>query len=472
MTAVRPPQLTFLAHRGGRPRRWTIMAFVRVAALTLGAYLCTPQALAAAAPPTLNQPQTPSNNTTPSFEGTTSSPISEPWEPFNPVTIKIYATVEGKPEGPPVQPPLETPLFLGSVWAAGPAQALAPGTYAALAEQAGEASAPVPFTIDTTPPVVTITSPANGSSAIGTSQTISGSAGTAEGDKPAVTIQLFAGQSNSSPLAILTVPASGGSWVGPFAGLSPGTYTVRAEQQDAAGNVGFSGPVTFSLANPPPPPQPKPPRASFTWFPPLPTVGETVTLVSSSTDASSPITAFAWALAGNGQFRAGKPLIATSFSAPGAHVVRLRVSDANGLSSVATETIPVARAPLRLMQPFPIVRIAGAETSSGVRLTTLTVQAPPGARVTVTCQGRGCPARSESRVAASRVRNRVAGTVPISFRRFEHALRAKVILSIRVSRPGEIGKYTRFIVRRGRLPERLDTCLDPGGFKPMACPFS
>ena len=184
------------------------------------------------------------------------------------------------------------------------------------------------------------------------------------------------------------------------------------------------------------------------------------------------MTAFAWAFAGNGPFRAGRPLITTSFSAPGAHVVRLRVSDANGLSSVATETIPVARAPLRLMQPFPIVRIAGSETSNGVRLTTLTVQAPPGARVTVSCQGRGCPARSVSRVAASRTRNPAAGTVGLSFRRFEHTLRAGVILRIRVSKPGEIGKYTRLIVRRGLLPERLDTCLDPGGFKPMACPSS
>jgi hypothetical protein len=152
--------------------------------------------------------------------------------------------------------------------------------------------------------------------------------------------------------------------------------------------------------------------------------------------------------------------------------VRLRVSDANGLSSVASETIPVAVAPLTLMQPFPIVRITGSETSHGVRLTTLTVQAPPGARVTVSCQGRGCPARSESRVAVSRVRNPAQGTVRISFRRFERTLRAGVILRIRVSKPGEIGKYTRFIVRRGLLPERLDTCLDPGGFKPMACPSS
>jgi hypothetical protein len=441
------------------------------ALLWLGLFLAGPQAVAWAAPPTLNQPQSPSNNTTPAFSGTTSSPINELWEPFNPVIVKIYATVEGK-EGPEVQELPPTPPFLGNDWTAGPAQVLAPGTYAARAEQAGEASAPVSFTIDTTPPVVTITSPANGSSAIGSSQLVSGSAGTAEGDLAEVTVQLSAGQGTAFPLRTVTVTASGGRWEGPFAGLAPGTYTVRSEQRDAAGNVGFSEPVTFSLRSPPPPPVPQPPRASFVWFPSSPVVGETVTLLSSSTDPSSAITAFAWAPSGNGSFRAGKPLITTSFSAPGGHVVRLRVSDANGLSSVAAETIPVAPAALTLMQPFPIVRISGSETSNGVRLTTLTVQAPPGARVTVSCQGRGCPARSESRVAVSRVRHGAAGTVRITFRRFERILRAGVILRIRVFKPGEIGKYTRFIVRRGLLPERLDTCLDSGGFKPMACPSS
>jgi hypothetical protein len=47
-----------------------------------------------------------------------------------------------------------------------------------------------------------------------------------------------------------------------------------------------------------------------------------------------------------------------------------------------------------------------------------------------------------------------------------------VTLEIRVSKPGEIGKYTRFRLRRGRLPERVDMCLDPAGIKPLVCPSS
>ena len=210
--------------------------------------------------------------------------------------------------------------------------------------------------------------------------------------------------------------------------------------------------------------------ASFSWFPSVPETGQSVSLVSTSTDLASPITAFAWALTGGGAFHAGGPLLPTSFSTPGAHVVRLGVTDANGRSNVATETIQVTSASATLMQPFPIVRFAGSETSSGVRLRLLTVQTPVGARVTVSCRGRGCPAKSEGQIALSHKRN--AGTVVVEFRRFERSLRAGVVLEIRISKPGEIGKFTRFAVRRGKLPERVDTCLDAAGVSPLACPSS
>ena len=74
--------------------------------------------------------------------------------------------------------------------------------------------------------------------------------------------------------------------------------------------------------------------------------------------------------------------------------VRLQVSDANGLSGTVAETVHVASQALVLMQPFPIVRIAGSETFSGVDLRLLTAEAPAGSRITVTCKGRACPAKS------------------------------------------------------------------------------
>jgi len=226
----------------------------------------------------------------------------------------------------------------------------------------------------------------------------------------------------------------------------------------------------FTLASPVAPPVAsfeRPPAASFRWFPPLPQTGEPVSLVSTSSDATSPIVALAWAL--NGPFQGGGTVLTTSFSSPGGHLVRLLVTNAYGLSSVASETINVVGPRLALMQPFPVVRIAGAETGSGVRLRLLRVQqAPAGARVTVRCRGRRCPVRSASRVAVSRPPEASS----VEFRAFERFLRFGVTLEILVSKPGEIGKYTRFELRRGKLPTRVDMCLDPAGIKPLLCPSS
>jgi hypothetical protein len=217
---------------------------------------------------------------------------------------------------------------------------------------------------------------------------------------------------------------------------------------------------------------PTPPTASFTWAPSDPAAGENVVLASTSTDLDSSIAAFAWDLAGSGTFTAGGPVISTSFATPGDHVVRLRVTDGDGLASVATEMIPVAATPLVLMQPFPVVRIAGSESSSGARISLLTVQAPVGTQVEITCRGHHCPSRSESRVVVASRGDSKAGTVVLTFARFERSLQAGVVLEIRVSKQGEIGKYTSFAIRRGRLPVRVDACVEPTDPKPIPCPAS
>jgi hypothetical protein len=419
-----------------------------------------------------------SNNQTPTFTGTTDDPFSEEELPFfDPVTVRIYRGLTTGTEVQKVESESTSPP--GTTWSVGPAQTLPPGTYTAQAEQQHLPepvgySAPVTFTIDTTPPRVTLTSPASGSSTIGSSQLLSGAGETAHGDLPAITVQLFAGSSIGSQPALeaVTVEASGGIWSATFGGLNPGTYTARAEQRDEAGNTGMSAPVTFTLAPPPPPPSPTPPLASFRWFPSTPVVGEPVSLASSSTDRTSPLTTFGWSLASNAAFKVGKQVLTTSFTTPGDHVVRLSVTAADGLSSVASATIHVIRPPLILMAPFPVVRIAGILTSSGVNLTLITAQVPRGARVRVTCRGGGCPTASESRLVGSSSGKRKAGMVVLAFRRFERTLAAGVILEIKISKPGRIGKYTLFTIRHGKLPTRVDGCLDSAGVKPIACPVA
>jgi large repetitive protein len=417
---------------------------------------------------TLNAPPALSNDPTPSFTGTASD--------TTPVLVRIYAgetasgtvVAEAKATG------------TGGGWSSAPAApALPDGQYTARAVQStllGDEgpSLPVTFTVDTVAPAVTLTNPANGTSTGGGSQLVQGTASQEEDDLPAITVQLFPGAAiteGQSPAQSITVSSVSGTWSTTFAGLSPGTYTVRAQQSDEAGNVGISNTSTFTVIAPSSAgtaPAASPPTASFSWFPPNPSVGESVTLVSSSTDAASPITAFAWDVAGAGPFSGGGPGISTSFSTPGNHLVRLRVTDANGLSSVATEAIPVNGRTLPLIQPFPVVRITSIETRSGIRLRLLGISAAPGTEITVRCRGRGCPVKSQSHLAAAG-----KGARPfVVFRRFQRALAAGVVLEIMITKPGEIGKYTRLVVRRGRLPVRFDACLVGTATKPIGCPSS
>ena len=412
---------------------------------------------------TLNPPPARSNDTAPSFTGTTNEATN--------VVVHIYDGANHEVSS------ATAPATIGG-WTSGTASPTLPdGQYTAKATQEsavgndiGE-TPPFPFTVDTVPPHLTLSYEPDGSSSV----VVRGSASTeAEHALPDVKVQLFSGSSilaGQTPLVVNTVNVVGGAWSATFAGLGPGSYTVRAEQSDDVGNLGVSNTATFTVG-----PEltaavvqpPTAPVASFAFFPSAPHTGEPVSLVSSSTDSASPIATFAWDLAGTGAFAPGGRAIDTSFSTPGDHLVRLRVTDANGLSSVAAETIPVTSPLLPLMQPFPIVRILTTATGAGVRLKLLTVQAPAGARITVKCTGRGCPARSQRRMAASSKAE--AGSV--AFRKFERLLPAGVVLEVRVSKPGETGKYTRFAIRRDRLPTRLDTCLGPAGEKPIACPSS
>lgn len=303
-----------------------------------------------------------------------------------------------------------------------------------------------------------------------------------------------AAQGAPAPTVQWQLSTDGGSSWSALSGETSDTFTVvnatssengfqyRAMFTNKAGTR-FSNAATLTVTTPPTGTvrPPGPPVASFTVFPASPHTGEKVSLVSSSTDPESAITGFQWALAGNGVFGPAGPVVTTSFATPGPHVVGLRVLDANGLSSTATKTITVTPPPAVLMAPFPIVRLAGSDSSRGVKLRLLSVQAPLGARITITCRGHGCPVKSLTRVAVlpkpkpkrkgkPTAKKSTAATVVVQFPRFQRFLRAGVVLEIRVWKAGMVGKYTRFTIRPHRLPIRVDECLNPANSKPMTCP--
>jgi hypothetical protein len=215
------------------------------------------------------------------------------------------------------------------------------------------------------------------------------------------------------------------------------------------------------------------PMASFVWSPQLPQIGDPVTVTSTSSGRGSPLTSYAWDFSDNGPFGAfqpGGPVGSVAFATPGSHVVRLRVGAADGLTSVAAATITMTAPPASagVLYPFPMVRIWGTDFPFAVRITRLAVRAPVGARIAVTCGHARCPARATRRTAPS-----MAGHLTwVRFRQFERVFRAGAVLEVRVSQPGKIGAYTRFHIRRRKLPVRRDSCLDRAGVKPIACPRS
>jgi hypothetical protein len=208
------------------------------------------------------------------------------------------------------------------------------------------------------------------------------------------------------------------------------------------------------------------PDPSFVWYPKVPQVGERVTLVSTSTDFVSPIASYGWDLTGFGEFAAGGQAITTTFTTPASHSVRMLVTAADGRSSTTAETIHMDPGAADVMNPFPVVRIVGIDYSYGTKIRVLAVDAPPRARITVECRGRGCPVKAVRRVVPTSRRPLLA----VGFRRFERLLRPGATLRIRVSDGTDIGAYTRFTIRHRGLPVRIDSCLNRAGVKPILCP--
>src|SRR6185503_19582527 len=225
------------------------------------------------------------------------------------------------------------------------------------------------------------------------------------------------------------------------------------------------------------------PPGAVVSFPAAPIAGDLVTFVYSP---KGPTQAIEWDLNGDGVYGDALGTNAQQvFPVAGTYTVGLRVTDIDGVVSTVTKTLTVgaasalAASPLptisgtagiNLMSPFPIVRVSGKVTRRGALIRRFTIDAPFGATIKVHCRGKSCPFRKASLSNPRGKRSRgPAGTVEI--RRLRHRwLRAGVQIRVFVSRPGEVGKYTLFVIRKHRAPDRSDLCLPPGSTRPAQCP--
>ena len=115
----------------------------------------------------------------------------------------------------------------------------------------------------------------------------------------------------------------------------------------------------------------------------------------------------------------------------------------------------------KMIRPYPTIRISGNLTPAGANVTRLSVKAPKGVRITLTCTGRDCPLREVAQA-----------TAVFHIQQFERELRAGTKLTITVTRRGYISKVTTITIRKGKGPARVDRCQNPGQAKLIRCPKS
>ena len=206
----------------------------------------------------------------------------------------------------------------------------------------------------------------------------------------------------------------------------------------------------------------RPPAAAIAFAPQAPMSGDSITLASSSADPDGPLVSQEWDLDGDGSFDDSRgPTAFVAFADPGTHTVGLLVTDRDGAATATAVEIAVRERPPASISPFPVVRIVGSFGARGIRVEQLVITAPEGARVEIRCRGGGCPFKKLVRKP---------GHQTVRVRRFaRHVLRPGAVVQVWVTRPGEIGKYTRFRIRRGRQPTRVDRCLPPGSRRPAPC---
>jgi PKD repeat protein len=271
---------------------------------------------------------------------------------------------------------------------------------------------------------------------------------------------------------------------GPIATWSypvPGPVSVRLHVTGDGNRVGDAvHTVSVQAAGGGGGPVPIPPAASFTIAPTAPAVNQPVLFTSTSSDPDGTLVEQVWDLNGDGNYDNGGGATALrSFADAGVYAVGLRVTDDAGLVSFDSQMLPVAPSPgapvptqtsggLRLLSPFPVVRMTGRITGRGTRVRLLRVRAPVRTKITIRCTGRSCPFRKQVRAVPSGASSRTAATVRV--RRLERLLLPGVRVRVYVTKRGQVGKYTRFRFRAGNAPVRTDRCVMPGSWVPAECP--
>jgi PKD repeat protein len=226
------------------------------------------------------------------------------------------------------------------------------------------------------------------------------------------------------------------------------TDSCGATSDPAVRDITVRGPLVPGNASP---------VADFSYLPRDIQAGDPVSFLSSSYDPDGSLREQAWDLDGDGQFDdgRGKEVIYT-YARAGAKPVRLQVTDSAGVTAVHQAVLdvdPRPKAKAGALSPPPFIRFEGLVLSNGARIRKLSVRSPKGSLVTVSCKGKGCAVKQRRKRAKGR---------PLRFKTYERFLRSGIRLDIYVRKANTIGAFTRYKIRAGKGPVRVDRCLPPG----------
>jgi hypothetical protein len=146
--------------------------------------------------------------------------------------------------------------------------------------------------------------------------------------------------------------------------------------------------------------------------------------------------------------------------APGRYV--FEVQAVNALGTADASPAHVAFTLVEPPTPFTVVNTwAWSPTKTMVR-SLVVKRLAPGAKVSVTCKGKGCfKGTKQGKVAHGKAK------LTKLFRKRQ--LGAKARIDIAVTVPGADGHVVRFTTRKGAIPKRTDLCLKAGASKPGPC---
>jgi hypothetical protein len=255
------------------------------------------------------------NDPTPSFAGAAGVATGD----LGTVDVQLYSGSVAS--GTPLQTMSVTQT--GGAWSA-TASTLADGTYTVRAKQSDAAgntgfTSTRTFTVDATPPAVTLTTAPSGA-ITDTTPSFGGAAGVATGDLATVDVELYSGSvASGTPLQTMAVTPTGGAWSATASSLADGTYTVRAQQSDAAGNTGYTSSSTFTVDT-------TPPSTTITSGPPASTTATSASFAFISSESGS---TFECQLDGGAWTACSSPQAYSSLAA-GSHTFSVRATDPAG----------------------------------------------------------------------------------------------------------------------------------------------